>query len=59
VLDVCLGNGTGNALGEVEFPVSTEYVFVVNEQTSTCTIHPVNVVKLEGVSWGHIKALFR
>ena len=59
VLDICLGSGTGNALGEVEFPESAEYVFVVNEQTSTCTIHPANVVKIEGISWGHIKALFR
>lgn len=59
VLDVCLGGGTGTALGEVEFPESAEYVFVVNEQTFTCTIHPADVVNVEGVSWGHIKALFR
>lgn len=59
VLDVCLGSGTGNALGEVEFPESADYVFIVNEQTFTCTILPANVVKIEGVSWGHIKALYR
>ena len=59
VLYVCLGSGSGNALGEVEFPESAEYVFMVNEQTSTCTIHLANVVNVEGVSWGHIKALYR
>ncbi len=59
VLDVCLGSGTGNALGEVEFPESADYVFVVNEETATCIIHSANVVHLEGVSWGHIKALYR
>ena len=59
MLDVCLVSGTGNALGEVEFPESADYVFIVNEQTSTCTIHLASLVNLEGVSWGHIKALYR
>jgi len=59
VLDVCLGSGTGNALGEVEFPESAEYVFIVDEQSSTCTIRLANLVKLESVSWGHLKALYR
>ena len=59
VLDVCPGSGTGTALGEVGFPESTDYVFMVDEQTSTCTIHMANLVNLEGVSWGHIKALYR
>ena len=59
VLDVCLVSGTENALGEVEFPESADYEFVVNEQTSTCTIRLLNMVPVEGVSWGHIKALYR
>jgi len=59
VLDVCLGGGTGNALGEVEFPETADYVFIVNEETFTCTIFPANVVNLEKFTWGHMKALYR
>ncbi len=59
VLDVCLASGTGNALGEIEFPESGDYEFVVNEQTATCTIRMTNMVSVEAVSWGHIKALYR
>ena len=59
VLEVCLGSGTGNALGEVEFPESAEYEFILDEQTFTCTIRMVSSVGIETMTWGQVKALYR
>jgi len=59
LLDVCLGSGTGNALGEVEFPESSDYEFILNEQTFTCTIRNTAPVPVEAISWWRVKALYR
>lgn len=59
VLDVCLGSGAGNALGEVEFPESADYEFILDEQIFTCTIRQMAGVPVESVSWGRVKALYR
>lgn len=59
VLDACIVSGTGNAFGQVEFPESTDYVFIVDEGTGTCTIHKANVVEVDRLTWGNIKALYR
>ena len=59
VLDVCLVIGSGNALGEVEFPESAEYEFIMDEQSFTCTIRKLGSVGLETMSWGQLKALYR
>ncbi len=43
----------------MEFLESADYVFMVDEQAGTCTIHKSSVVNNERLTWGDFKVLYR